>query len=1478
MVTLSARTESISKHATYLRRNGFFQEAANHLQSSISEGTPADLQILLEIARCFLLAGDVSSAWDFYRASSIQGADSAPVSEPPALSYGLGVLHEGREQFVQAIQYYRRFLASKESIEEHDGVADETYTTPLLPLDLPGFDVGSSKVPGLSHPMFVAEVRFRLACCFKEIGNHEKAFQFLEELYWDVDGDDDDGCLPPWLPKRHVAFELVEVLRLLNRGEHVEALEAKVGDLQQNPEQCLMMARCAMLLNQHYRATRCLRHVDKLASERTDAEEANLDQASIRAAVVVGRAVMCLRDGDAMQATALTEEARRVAPSSAEAHYICGYAREVLGDISSALRQYEYALNCGIGKTLGSGFFSRVSGTEIEARMASLGRGNALSDPTSSSQRRTSLLGISSEALGLQRTSSAASPRSSFNTSGAGPEAVVPTQAVSSNFLNASNMSHADATADTTADLPPGFAPGPSPCTPSDLWWDTISRPATHDPNASVASSTRGVAAWGTPASSRPASRAHSAAPTMGSEGHVGLGASYDPTENVGNALSRQTGPEVSLIMGPLVVDEQSMSHFELARKLLVRSDDAEFLKKFLKKNELDPRIGDRENGRTLLHVAAGMHRNKCLEMLLRLGVDPSIKDNMRRTPMYEAAKVGGVLAIELLIQFGARADEWGDCGQTPLHVAAGAQDPLTLLSVMAAPGAVEVLCAPTRDARQLKPLECAAEGCDESTQCLTAELLAQADMAARYLSTPHPPLGLGRDIAAAVWTAQEQRLTSEGVRVVTPRVLREALPETFQNWATALLRQSQLGQSAEWLSRAGYLGRTTKADSRFGRASGKALDLVRELEDYCSRADEVYEAGLDARNDYREHNSMEGLSQKHFARVSYDVLEDPQRNLEMRIKYLEQGLSGLQQVLDREREDMQGRLDAALRQARLAEAAAPKPIPAPYGPSEGGSDDDGGVAHVLAAAGMEEGPVGDSASGTTDRRQIVPGVFGLVRGKEFEISGPSLETPRPLSASATASRPSTRGRPGTSDTFKSKQKQAAWSLGMAAMFNGGEPDPNMKHAITAVARRIADLQKALVKSQEDIQAQRALTAEHEWYVRDLERRLQAKDDYVAELERKCDELREGSAAITAVANAEDSELDLKPVRESDVLPASVASEASTSKTGATGARRQTHLSSTGSRRAASGSKEDLRVAFDVSVRAVERLRAQLEEASHVRAALVRSLVRTAARLHTAGFNIPDGIDIDWNDHSLKGLLDIEAHSLCEEQEASDTTLRAAHSLDRPKSGASSSVLGSIGLGSLADVAAAAQASKDPDGAPADPALSATPGPSSAPSAACSVMGFMSLADVVSVAATSEPGNLGEPQDAPSTGEVIAPKSARTAQVQSPGIGLADLTKVLQEAQAAATEAEAEATIAVAAGDSLPEVQRPGSALSEASKPPEDAVSEKMVMSTVVSSLRESLMADAAAPEASTTAAPVSTGASKEELNASERTAAGTAG
>ena len=83
----------------------------------------------------------------------------------------------------------------------------------------------------------------------------------------------------------------------------------------------------------------------------------------------------------------------------------------------------------------------------------------------------------------------------------------------------------------------------------------------------------------------------------------------------------------------------------------------------------------ERFSGRTLLHAASAAGNLTCVELLLRLGADPSAKDGGGHTPLYslgnESMSGGGGVA-KALIQAGANVDACDGVKRcTPLHMAA---------------------------------------------------------------------------------------------------------------------------------------------------------------------------------------------------------------------------------------------------------------------------------------------------------------------------------------------------------------------------------------------------------------------------------------------------------------------------------------------------------------------------------------------------------------------------------------------------------------------------------------------------------------------------------------------------------------------------------------------------------------------------------------------------------------------------------------
>jgi ankyrin repeat protein len=83
-----------------------------------------------------------------------------------------------------------------------------------------------------------------------------------------------------------------------------------------------------------------------------------------------------------------------------------------------------------------------------------------------------------------------------------------------------------------------------------------------------------------------------------------------------------------------------------------------------------DPNIRDKE-GKTPLHCAADTNCAGAVEYLLKAGANPNIKDEEKRTPLYYAAEQSYEDLTDSLLDNGAEVDIQDKKGNTPLHYAA---------------------------------------------------------------------------------------------------------------------------------------------------------------------------------------------------------------------------------------------------------------------------------------------------------------------------------------------------------------------------------------------------------------------------------------------------------------------------------------------------------------------------------------------------------------------------------------------------------------------------------------------------------------------------------------------------------------------------------------------------------------------------------------------------------------------------------------
>ena len=83
--------------------------------------------------------------------------------------------------------------------------------------------------------------------------------------------------------------------------------------------------------------------------------------------------------------------------------------------------------------------------------------------------------------------------------------------------------------------------------------------------------------------------------------------------------------------------------------------------------------------GRTPLYLAAALNAPPVVEVLLRHGAAPNVRDQIGRTPLWMAANRSNAQVVQLLLEAGARANEPNNDGITPLHVASENPDAVVL-------------------------------------------------------------------------------------------------------------------------------------------------------------------------------------------------------------------------------------------------------------------------------------------------------------------------------------------------------------------------------------------------------------------------------------------------------------------------------------------------------------------------------------------------------------------------------------------------------------------------------------------------------------------------------------------------------------------------------------------------------------------------------------------------------------------------------
>jgi truncated hemoglobin YjbI len=173
----------------------------------------------------------------------------------------------------------------------------------------------------------------------------------------------------------------------------------------------------------------------------------------------------------------------------------------------------------------------------------------------------------------------------------------------------------------------------------------------------------------------------HSSAYVIGSEAgepeHEELAARWSEQRVLDRVMAAiATGREDETVaLAPGFLSRPSVFVGLLAR--MVRSGRAQLIRFVIDATKNDPSLATRRfAGGTLLHFAAGAGCVEVVTLLLRLGVDPNIRDRGNHTPLYcvanQCGSHSGPDIVRALVDAGADVDASGGVTRaTPLHMAA---------------------------------------------------------------------------------------------------------------------------------------------------------------------------------------------------------------------------------------------------------------------------------------------------------------------------------------------------------------------------------------------------------------------------------------------------------------------------------------------------------------------------------------------------------------------------------------------------------------------------------------------------------------------------------------------------------------------------------------------------------------------------------------------------------------------------------------
>jgi ankyrin repeat protein len=103
-------------------------------------------------------------------------------------------------------------------------------------------------------------------------------------------------------------------------------------------------------------------------------------------------------------------------------------------------------------------------------------------------------------------------------------------------------------------------------------------------------------------------------------------------------------------------------------------SGNLEQLRNIIDREPLQLQLHEVEFGETALHRAVLAEQTAAAQLLLNAGADPSVNNNLKRTPLHYAAAKGNLKLVKILVESGSNIFALDARGSTPLHEAAAAK------------------------------------------------------------------------------------------------------------------------------------------------------------------------------------------------------------------------------------------------------------------------------------------------------------------------------------------------------------------------------------------------------------------------------------------------------------------------------------------------------------------------------------------------------------------------------------------------------------------------------------------------------------------------------------------------------------------------------------------------------------------------------------------------------------------------------------